>query len=130
MLTRVLGVVAALEGASLIGYAIVDVIVVIRGGLTGPEQVSNPMAFGMQVLIFVALGAGLLALARGWWNARRWVRGPFILAQLLGLVVGFPLLQSDAPLAGVLIVVIAACSLVLCLLPPVTRALHDDQAAT
>lgn len=130
MLTRVLGVVAALEGAALIGYAVVDVIAVFRAGLTGPEEVSNAAAFGMQVLIFVALGVGLFALARGWWNARRWVRGPFILAQLLGLVVGVPLLQSEAPVAGVVIVVTALGSLVLSLIPPVTRALLGDQAAT
>lgn len=130
MLTRALAMVAGLEGLALLVYAVVDIVVVIRAGLTGPEEVSNPVAFGMQVVIFVALGAGLLVLARGWWSCRRWVRGPFILAQLLGLVVGVPLLQSTAPLVGGVIVAITLVSLVVCLLPPVTRALLGDQAAT
>jgi len=121
--------VAGLEGLTLLVYAVVDIVVVIRAGLTGPEEVSNPVAFGMQVVIFVALGAGLQVLARGWWSCRRWVRGPFILAQLLGLVVGVPLLQSTAPLVGGVIVAITFVSLVVCLLPPVTRALLGDQAA-
>jgi len=129
MLTRALAVVAVVEGLALLGYAVVDIVAVIGEGLTGPEEVSNPAAFGMQVVIFVALGAGLVVVARGWWNCRRWVRGPFVLAQLLGLVVGVPLLQSTAPLAGVVIVAITMVSLVVSLLPPVTRALHGDQAA-
>jgi hypothetical protein len=129
MLTRALAVVAGLEGLALLVYAVVDIVVVIGEGLTGPEEVSNPVAFGMQVVIFVALGAGLLVLARGWWNCRRWVRGPFILAQLLGLVVGVPLLQSDLPLVGAVIVGITLVSLVVSLLPPVTHALLGDQAA-
>lgn len=118
MLTRALAVVAGLEGLVLLVYAAVDIVVVIGEGLTGPDEVSNPVAFGMQVVIFVALGAGLLVLARGWWICRRWVRGPFILAQLLGLVVGVPLLQSTLPLAGTVIVVITLVSLVVSLLPP------------
>lgn len=129
MLTRALAVVAVVEGLALLGYAVVDIVAVIGEGLTGPEEVSNPAAFGMQVVIFVALGAGLVVVARGWWNCRRWVRGPFVLAQLLGLVVGVPLLQSAAPLAGGVIVAITMVSLVVSLLPPVTRALHGDQAA-
>ncbi len=129
MLTRALAVVAVVEGLALLGYAVVDIVAVIGEGLTGPEEVSNPAAFGMQVVIFVALGAGLVVVARGWWNCRRWVRGPFVLAQLLGLVVGVPLLQSTAPLAGGVIVAITMVSLVVSLLPPVTHALHGDQAA-
>lgn len=129
MLTRALAVMAGLEGLALLVYAVLDIVVVIGEGLTGPEEVSNPVAFGMQVVIFIALGAGLLVLARGWWNCRRWVRGPFILAQLLGLVVGVPLLQSDLPLVGGVIVVITLVSLVVSLLPPVTHALLGDQAA-
>jgi hypothetical protein len=129
MLTRSLAVVAGLEGLAFLVYAVVDIVVVIGEGLTGPEEVSNPVAFGMQVVIFVALGTGLLVLARGWWICRRWVRGPFILAQLLGLVVGVPLLQSTLPLAGAVIVVISLVSLMVSLLPPVTRALLGDQAA-
>ncbi len=129
MLTRGLGVVAALQGAALLVYAVVDLVVVLREGFTGPQEVSNPAAFGMQVVIFVALGAGLLAVARGWWLSRRWVRGPFVLAQLLGLVVGVPLLQSSTPVVGGVIVAIALTALVVSLLPSVTRALHGDQAA-
>lgn len=129
MLTRALAIVAGLEGLALLGYAVIDIVAVIGEGLTGPEEVSNPAAFGMQVVIFVALGGGLLAVARGWWSCRRWVRGPFILAQLLGVVVGVPLLQSSIPVAGLVIVVITVVSLVVSLLPPVTRALVGDQAA-
>jgi hypothetical protein len=129
MLARVLAVVAGLEGLALLGYAVVDIVAVVGEGFTGPEEVSNPAAFVMQVVIFTALGVGLVVVARGWWTRRRWVRGPFVLAQLLGLVVGVPLLQSTAPLVGVAIVAITLVSLVVSLLPAVTRAIVGDQAA-
>lgn len=131
MLTRLLSVIAALEGAALLAYAAIDVVAVIRGGLSGPTEVSNPAAFWMQVLIFLVLGAGMIALSRGWWTARRWARGPFVLGQLLGLVVGVPLAQSSGPgqVAGIALVAISAGALVVSFLPPVTRMLHDDHAA-
>lgn len=127
-----LGVIAGLEGVALLVYAGIDIVAVLRDGLSGPAPVSNPAAIIMQVLIFVALGIGMGALARGWWRQQRWVRGPFILGQLLGLVVGVPLAQSAgwAQLAGTALVLLCASACVVSLLPPVTRALHGDQAAT
>lgn len=130
-MTRLLSIVAALEGAALLVYAVIDLIAVAREGLSGPTEVSNPAAFAMQVLIFGVLGGGMLILARGWWMVRRWTRGPFILAQLLGLVVGIPLLQSGGAgrLIGGAMVLVAAGAVILSLLPAVTRSLHGDQAA-
>jgi hypothetical protein len=132
VLPRLLAVIAALEGVALLVYAVIDIVAIVREGMTGPAEVSNPAAFAMQVLIFVVLGVGLGAVARGWWNLRRWARGPFILAQLLGLVVGVPLAQSTGlgQVVGGGLVLVAASSLVVSLLPPVTRALHEGHAAT
>ena len=71
-------------------------------GLTGPPEVSNLPALVLQVVIFAALGVGLIAIARGWWLSKYGARAPFILAQILGLVVGVPL--TAAPDAGTRVV--------------------------
>ena len=77
----------------------------------------------MQILIFAAFGIGLLLVSRGWLRRSRWVRGPFVLAQIIGLVVGVPLVQAAGSverLAGILVVMLAVAGLVLTFTKPVT----------
>jgi len=124
----VLAAIAAAEGIVLVGYAIYDVIEGIRVGLTGPPEVSNLAALVLQVVIFAALGVGLIAIARGWWLSKYGARAPFILAQLLGLVVGVPLTaapDAGTRVVGAALVVAAVIGIVVSLLPPVTRAIVD-----
>ena len=121
-----LAAIAAIQGISLIGYALYDVVQGITVGITGPPEVSNLPALVLQIVIFAALGIGLLLVARGWWGAKYGARAPFIVAQLLALVVGVPLLSAPdswTRQVGIALLVVGVAGLVLALLPPVTRAL-------
>lgn len=121
-----LSAIAAIQGIGLIGYALYDVVQGITVGITGPQEVSNLPALVLQIVIFAALGIGLVLVARGWWGARYGARAPFIVAQLLALVVGVPLMSAPDAWTrnvGVALIVVGIAGLVLALLPPVTRAL-------
>lgn len=125
----VLAVIAAIEGVGLIGYAAFDVFQGITVGITGPAEVSNLPALVLQIAIFAALGIGLLLVARGWWGAKYGARAPFIVAQLLALVVGVPLLSApDAGTRQIAVVLIGAgaVGIVLSLVPAVTRILTQE----
>jgi len=134
----VLTAIAGLEGVTLVGYALFDLVSVIRFGIQGPAQVSNAPGVALQVLIFALFGAALVLVASGWWRQRRWARAPFLLGQLLALVVGVPLAQSAGRVeqsAGVLIVIVAVGGAILALSRPVSRVLDgspnpDDQATS
>ena len=83
----------------------------------------------MQVVIFAALGVGLIAIARGWWLSKYGARAPFILAQLLGLVVGVPLIaapDAGTRVVGAALVAAAIVGIAVSLLPRVTRAIVDS----
>lgn len=128
-----LAAISGVEGVALIGYALYDGVQAIRIGITGPVEVSNGPALLIQILIFMLLGVGLLLVARGWLRMQRWARSPFVLAQLIALLVGFPLAQaSTGPehvvFIGVLIVVLLGA--ILAVTPPVGRALAQSSSAT
>ena len=124
-----LSAIAAIQGIGLIGYALYDVVQGITVGITGPQEVSNLPALVLQIVIFAALGTGLMLVARGWWRARYGARAPFIVAQLLALVVGVPLMSApDAwtRQVGVALIVVGVAGLVLALLPAVTRIIVQE----
>ena len=128
-LLSVLALIAAVQGLGLVGYAIYDIVQGIRIGITGPAEVSNLPALILQIVIFAALGAAMLAIARGWWRAKYGARAPFIVGQLLALVVGVPLIQAPeawTQFVGGALVVVGVIGVVLAFLPPVTRALLSD----
>jgi hypothetical protein len=56
--------------------------------------------FAMYAIAFTFLGVGL-------WRRRKWVRAPLIVLQLLLSVVGFSLINGEAPGVGAPIVVLA-----------------------
>jgi len=123
-----LALVSGLEGLALLGYALFDVIQGMTVGITGPAGVSSVTALTLQIVIFFAFGLGLLVVGRGWWQARRWARAPFVLAQLIALVVGVPLAQAaetSSRIPGIVISLVAALGLVLVFLPRTTRALAE-----
>lgn len=124
----VLAIIAAAQGIALIGYAVFDIVQGVTVGLTGPSEVSNLPGLVLQIAIFAALGIGLLLVARGWWGAKYGARAPFIVAQILALVVGVPLLSAPDPgtrQVGIALVVAGVAGIVLALLPPVTRLLIE-----
>ena len=128
-LVSALAVLSVIEGAIFLGYAIFDLIGVLRFGLTGPEEVSNAPAITLQVIMFALFGAALILVARGWWRVKRWARAPFVLAQLLVLVVAVPLTSASGSverIAASIGVLMAVVGLVFTFLPSTTRALLAD----
>lgn len=124
-----LSAIAAVQGVGLIGYALYDVVQGITVGITGPREVSNLPGLVLQIVIFAALGMGLLFVVRGWWGAKYGARAPFIVAQLLALVVGVPLFSApDAwtRQVGIALIIVGVMGLVLALLPAVTRIIVQE----
>lgn len=129
-----LSVVSILEGAALLGYAVFDLVEAVRVGITGPEEVSNPAALALLIAITAAFGAGLVWVGVGWWRTRRWARAPFILAQVLVVLVGYELAQSEGAVersVGIAGAGLAILGLILAFAPAVSRQLaaDDDQSA-
>ncbi|MSO27604.1 MAG: hypothetical protein EXQ60_06020 [Candidatus Nanopelagicales bacterium] len=126
-----LAALAGAEGLVLIGYALYDVVQAIRIGTTGPVEVSNGPALFIQVLIFLVFGVGLLLIALGWLRAQRWSRSPFLLTQIIALLVGFPLAQNSLGLGhalGIGALVFALVGGVLALTPQVGRAISQGDS--
>lgn len=123
----ILAAIAAVQGIALLGYAIFDIVGGLTIGTTGPEEVSNPPALILQIIIFAALGVGMLLVAGGWARRRRWARAPFIVVQFLGLIVGWPLAQAVGLVersVGIALVILAVLGIFLALTPRVTRELE------
>ena len=126
-----LGVIAGLEGLGLLVDAMFDAVEGIRIGATGPAEVSSVPALILQIAILGAFGAGLVLVGTGWMRVRRWARAPFLLAQLIALVIGAPLVSAVGGverIAGIIIILLAATGVVLVFTPAVTRSLaeHSD----
>jgi len=123
-----LGVIAGIEGLGLLAYAMFDAVEGIRIGATGPAEVSSVPALILQIAILGAFGAGLVLVGTGWMRVRRWARAPFLLAQLIALVIGAPLVSAAGGverIAGIVIILLAATGVVLVFAPAVTRSLAD-----
>lgn len=128
---RVLAAIAAIEGLALLGYAIFDAVEAVRVGITGPSEVSNATALGLQIALFAVFGAAMLWTARGWLRRAGWVRGAFVLAQLIALVVGVPLIGASGSLervTGIAVTALAGTGLLLVFSPPVVRMFAERDA--
>lgn len=122
-------VVAGVEGIALLAYAAYIAVQVARLGITGPQEVSSPIAVTLEITIFAVLGIGMVLAARGLWRARRWARSMLIVGQFLALVVGFPLATAEGGVergAGIALVALAVCGVVVAFLPSTTAAVVDD----
>ena len=118
----ILAGIAGIEGLALLAYGAFEIVEAIRFGATGPAAVSSPAAIALQIVIFLLFGAGLVLVARGWLQRARWVRGPFLLAQFIALVVGVPLAQASGSVeraVGIVIAVLAVAGIVLTFTKPV-----------
>lgn len=126
---RVAAVIALVEGAALVTYGIYVIVQVARLGITGPAPVSNVQSVALEIVIFLVFGIALLLAAWGLWRTRRWSRSLAVLGQLIGLVVGVPLVSATGSverMAGILVVAMSIGALVCLFLPSSTRALVDD----
>jgi hypothetical protein len=127
---RFLAGISAIQGVFFIVYAVLITIGVLRFGLTGPEAVSNSAGVTLAVIIFLFFGIGLVITARGWWHIKSWARSPFILAQLLALVVGIPLMSAAGlgeKIVGLFVTIVAVTGGVVALLPATTTLLYRDE---
>ena len=123
-----LAVIALVEGLVLVAYGVYALVEGLRLGATGPDQVSNVPAIALEVLLFALFGVGLIWLARGWWGARRWARAPFVLAQIIALLLGVPLAQADGTerVVGVAMSLIAVLGIVLVFTPQALHGLDSE----
>lgn len=121
--------IAAVEAVALVGYAIYIGFNGLREGTTGPAEVSNLPALISLVVILAVLGIGMLLIARGWWQGRRWSRSPFILAQIIVVLLGWEAsqsLDSAEKAVGLLAIGVGVLGIALAFLPAVTRALESE----
>ncbi|MEI6361960.1 MAG: hypothetical protein WCP95_07475 [Actinomycetes bacterium] len=123
-----LAAIALIEGLALLGYAVFLLVEGLRLGATGPAEVSNVPAIALQVALFAIFGAGLGWVTRGWWRGRRWARAPFLVAQLMALVIGIPLAQAEGSerWVGITFSLMAVLGIVLAFTPAVIRALDEE----
>lgn len=104
--------VAALEGLALAGYGVSIAVVALTSGLAGPVDVSSPSGVAVEIAVYLIFGAALGWIALGRLRGRDWATVPFLLAQLLALTVGIPMLTGAGVLAGAAITAAALAGLV------------------
>ena len=112
---RIAAPLVAVEGAVLTVYGVYLLVEALRQGVTGPAEVSNVPAVVLEIVIFTGFGVALLATARGLWRTWRGARAPAVLAQLIAIVVGGPLVfasEAASRVAGIAIVVTAVATTV------------------
>lgn len=129
---RILGIISGVQGVFYVVYAILIVVGVARFGVSGPREVANASGVTLEVVIFLFFGLGMLLVAGGWFAAKRWARAPFLLAQLLALVVSVPLMGATDPFqkwVAILVTLAAVIGVFLAFTPSVTRYLLRDEAA-
>jgi hypothetical protein len=129
---RILASISGIQGVFYVVYAVLIVVGVARFGVSGPREVANASGVTLEVVIFLFFGLGMLLVAGGWFAAKRWARAPFLLAQLLALVVSIPLIgATDAfqKWVAILVTLAAIVGIYLAFTPAVTRYLLRDEAA-
>lgn len=129
---RILGGISGIQGVFYVAYAVLIVVGVARFGVSGPSEVANASGVTFEVLIFLFFGIGMIFVAIGWFSAKRWARAPFLLAQLMALVVSVPLIGATDALqkwAAILITLAAFVGIFLAFTPAVTHYLLRDEAA-
>lgn len=101
--------IAALEALVLLGYGASIAVVAITAGINGPQAVASPTGVAVETVVFVLFGVGMALVAAGRWRNASWSTVPFVVAQLLALTVGIPLVTASGwpRLAGVLTAVAA-----------------------
>lgn len=129
---RILGVISGIQGVFYVVNAVLIVVGVARFGISGPGEVANASGVTFEVIIFLFFGIGMIFVAVGWFTAKRWARAPFLLAQLMALVVSVPLMSATDPVqkwAAILVTLAAVIGVFLAFTPAVTRHLLRDEAA-
>jgi peptidoglycan/LPS O-acetylase OafA/YrhL len=122
---RQAAVVVALEGAALVGVA---VVLVVRH-LAGVEDQPWLSGYGTAAW-FVIMGAGVIAAGWALWTGRRWGRGIAVFAQLLLLPVAYYMgVGSQQWLYGIAVGVVALGTLALLFSPSTLQWLGAQDPA-
>ena len=111
--------VEALEGLAMIG---IGLFVGVETIVARSASVLNAVVLALCAL---ALGAGLIAVGRGLYQARRWARTPALLTQVFGFITGVYLIQSHQLAYGIPIIIVTAAAVLLIFSPATTKALID-----
>lgn len=112
----------------MLSYGFIVTISAVTGGSYGVIG-NSTSAMVIEIAIFVVLGLGLVMIARGWFRMSRWARGPFIMAQLIGLLAGISFAFSGASeqvLPGLILAVPSALGIILSFHPVVLRTYSDS----
>jgi hypothetical protein len=113
----------AAEGVAALGFGLFVGWETIVGKPLDPAS-----AIGVTVLA-LAGGAGMLLVARGLLQARRWSRSPAVLTQLFALPVSVSMIQGGQYAIGVPMIVLALVALVLLLCKPSNDVLvHEEHS--
>ncbi len=129
---RILGGMSGVQGVFYLVYAILVVVGIARFGVSGPSEVANTPGVILEATIFLAFGLGMVLVAWGWFASKRWARAPFLLVQLLALVVSVPLTGATdllQQLVAILVTLAAIVGIVIAFTPSVTQYLLRDEAA-
>ncbi|RJL25176.1 hypothetical protein [Bailinhaonella thermotolerans] len=97
------------------------------GFLTLTEGTDNIPGEVFQIVFGLALGIGLLVVARGILQAERWTRGPAITVQLFIAPIAFFMLQNAMYAPGIPLTASAVIVLLTLLSPPSTRAIAEAE---
>jgi hypothetical protein len=116
---RVAGTLTAVESLVVLGFAVFYVYEIVTGATA---DVTRAATSGLLILVF---GAGLLALARGWWGAAQWPRTPTVLWNVLLLPVAWSLQESGRSSLALAVAAVAVASIVAAVSAPGRR----DRAA-
>ncbi len=114
-------VIGAVEALALVGYA---VAIAVSAWRVGEDGAAAPV----QVAIYLLFALGIALVVRGLLSGRRLARGPYVVTQLFGLVVGWTLAAGDGiwvHLAGWGVLAVSIAGIALMLNPAVSAALTD-----
>jgi len=113
--------VAALEALAVLAYT----IGILVSGAQNPSSIAAPF---VEVVIYLLFVLGIVLVARGLWQRRRWARTPFIVVQLFGLVIAYTLLSGDGDgihVLGVVVGLISVAGIVAVFMPSTSAALDQ-----
>ena len=109
---RLAGVLTALEGLVLVGFAVFYVIEMASGAT------DNLSRAAVSTVLIAVFAVGLLVLARGWFTPAGWPKTPTVLWNVLLLPVAWSLRDGDRPLIALAVGAVALTSIVAAVAAP------------
>jgi hypothetical protein len=110
----------ALEGVVLLAVGVYVGVEAVAGS---PDDLASAVVLALAA---VATGAGIVAVGRGLWQARRWGRAPALLTQIFAVIAAISMIQSRRQVLGAVLIAFAVAAAVALLSPPSTRALDEE----